>query len=143
MKTRHQRLLEPDRAPRDGFPYTDPDTGFTVRGKTIPALVAAATLHRNANGLKVPADFDLYVETQICELWPGKGVRRDGTPPDTTCAHRGGFVRWEGCETCGGVRAKIVACTLHGEATEFAHDVGVRRCGLCLDRVSTLPEDEK
>lgn len=141
---RHQRLLEPDRFPREGYPYTDPDTGWTGYGKTTEALIEVATLHRTSNGLPIPSDFALIVETQVCRQHPGRCVNRDGSPPDITCIHRGEVVRLEGCATCGGVQAKIQACALFGECTQFSKDVGgVRRCGLCMSRVSELPDAEQ
>lgn len=140
---RHQRLLDPSSVPRDGFPFTDPDTGYTTLGKTIETLIANARLHRESNGLSIPDDFAFYVETQVCRMFPGRGVSRDGTPVDMTCAHRGDVIRLEGCASCGGVQAKIRSCALHGECTEFRQEVGVRRCGLCLDRVSLLTPSEQ
>lgn len=140
---KHQRLLDPSRAPRDGFPFTDPDTGYTSHGKTLESLVATATLHRTANGLAMPDDFPAYVETQVCRMFPGRGVNVDGTPEDVSCQHRGIEIRRVGCVECGGVQAKIMACAIHGECTVFRHDVGVRRCGLCLDRVSLLTPEEQ
>lgn len=142
---KHQRLLEPDRAPRDGYPFVDPDTGFTSYGKTTEALIDAARLHREANGLSVPDDFALQVETQVCRQFPGRCVNRDGSPADISCAHRGEeTIRLEGCTTCGGVYAKIQPCALFGECTQFNRDMGpVRRCGLCLSRVSLLPTDQQ
>jgi hypothetical protein len=140
---KHQRLLDPSSFPRDGFPYTDPDTGYVSMGKTLEALIAAASLHRQANGLTVPADFALLVETQICRVFLGRCVNRDGSDPDNTCLHRGDVIRMEGCATCGGVQAKIRACALFGECTEFTKNMGVRMCGLCPDRVSTLTPDEQ
>jgi hypothetical protein len=141
---KYQRLLDPSHAPRDGFPFVDPDTGYTSHGKTLDALFATARLHRQANALSVPPDFDLYIENQVCRMMPGRGVNRDGSEVDITCAHRGeGVIRLEGCATCGGVQAKIRACALHGECTEFSKEVGVKRCGLCLDRQSTVPESER
>lgn len=142
---KYQRLLEPDRAPRDGFPFCDPDTGYTLYGKTIEALFAAARLHRTSNNLPIPDDFDLKVETQVCRMSPGRCVNRDGAPIDITCIHRGEeTLRWEGCDTCGGVRAKIQACALFGECSQFNKSLGpIRLCGLCASRVSTLPAEEQ
>lgn len=140
---RYQRLLEPDRFPREGYPYIDADTGYTLYGKTTEALVAVATLHRKSNGLPIPDNFAFIVETQVCRQHPGRCVNRDGTPPDISCRHRGEVTRLEGCETCGGVWAKIQKCALFGECSQFSKDVGVQRCGLCRSRVSELPEGEQ
>lgn len=143
MKMRHFRLLDPSAGPRDGHPYTDPDTDYTSLGKSIPLLIQAATAHRVANGLPIPHDFAQQVETQVCKMFPDRCVSLDGVVADDTCTHRGAEVRREGCSTCGGVQAKIMACSIHGECTLFRHDLGVRRCQLCDDRVSTLPLDEQ
>ena len=140
---RNFRLLDPSHCPREGFPYTDPDTGYESRGKTLAAVIANARIHREANGLPVAENFAQLVETQICRLDPEQCVSLDGAPQDTTCAHRGAEIRREGCPTCGGVQAKILACAIHGECTQFKHDVKVQRCGLCPDRVSTLTPEEK
>lgn len=138
---RYARLLNPNEIPKNGFPYTDPDTGHTSRFLTLAGLIGVARLHREANGLPVPPDFDKIVETQICALAPDGCVNLDGSPNDASCVYRGAELRQEGCDTCGGVRAKIMACALHGECSLFKHDVGVQRCGDCKDRVSTvLPE---
>jgi len=137
---RHLRLLQPDNGPREGIPYTDPVTGWTSHGKTLKSLFDTAKLHRQSNGVEIPEDFELQIETQWCMANPDLCVGRDGGPPDTSCAYRGEQVRWEGCNTCGGVRAKIMACSLHGECTEFKHEVGVRRCSLCKDRRTLLTD---
>lgn len=137
---KHQRLLDPSSSPRDGFPFTDADSGYVSYGKTMESLIATARLHREANGFPIAPDFALQVETQVCRMFPGRCVNRDGSAQDLTCIHRGAEIRREGCSTCGGVQAKIRACSIHGESTEFVKDVGVKRCGLCKDRVSTLTE---
>ncbi len=135
---RHFRLLDPSRAPREGHCYIDPDTAYVSFGKVLDVLIANAATHRRSNGLPVPDDFPAVVQTQICVRHPGDCVSLDGSPPDLTCAHRGELVRYEGCESCGGVRAKIMACAVHGEATLFKHDMGVHACALCRERVSTI-----
>lgn len=139
---RHYRLLNPSQGPREGIPFVDPLTGWTSKGKTLPLLFAAAREHRESNALPIPDDFDLQIETQWCRQNPDLCVSRDGLPIDLSCAHRGEQVRWEGCDTCGGVRAKVMACALHGECSEFKYDVGVKRCGLCQDRKSLLTDED-
>lgn len=141
---RAQRLLDPSSQPPVGFNYIDPDTGWETKQRSLFELLKHARLHREANGLPIAADFDILVETQLCKRSPGRCVHLDGLPPDTTCTHRGTeALRWEGCGTCGGVRAKIVSCALYGECSEFKHLVGVRMCALCPSRESTLTEAEK
>lgn len=137
---RHLRLLEPNSSPRDGIPFKDPATGFTSYGKTLQLLFANSRLHRTANDIPIPDDFDFQIETQWCKLNPQLCIGRDGLPPDTSCLLRGEQVRWEGCGSCGGVRAKIMACPIHGECSEFRYDVGVKQCALCADRKSAVDE---
>lgn len=138
---RYLRLLQPDNGPRDGIPYTDPRTGWTSRGKTLTALYAAARLHRESNNIPIPDDFELQIETQWCMANPDLCVGRDGLPSDTSCQYRGELLRWEGCSSCGGVRAKIMACSKHGECTEFKHQIGsIRRCAVCPDRKTELTD---
>ncbi len=138
---RAQRLLNPDSQPPAGYAYIDPDTGWETKQGSLSELLKHARLHRTANGLPVSDDFDMLVETQLCRRSPGRCVHVDGSPLDTTCIHRGALVRMEGCATCGGVQAKIMACALFGECTEFKHDMGVRACWNCPSRESTLTED--
>lgn len=122
------------------FEYVDPFSGWVAKERALPLLFKTVRKHREANSFPVEDDLDFQVETQICQRNPGLCVNRDGSPLDSSCIHRGELIRWEGCETCGGVRAKIVACALHGECSEFKRDMGVRQCGLCPDRVSTLTD---
>lgn len=137
---KHLRILDPNHAPRDGHPYTDPDTGYVCKGKSIPALIEVVKKHRESNELPISDDIAWQVETALCKsLPPDECVFRDGTPPDLSCHHRGERLRVETCIACGGsIKAIIEFCGIHGECTQFKRDVGVKQCSTCPDRVSKM-----
>jgi hypothetical protein len=138
MKFTPARLLDPDTQPVGGYWYLDPDTGYWTKERSLGNCIKQAKAHRIANGLPIAENFSVLVETQICSRSPGQCVNLDGSPEDMTCEHRGEEIRREGCDTCGGVQAKIMACALWAECTLFKYDVGVRACWNCKDRKSTL-----
>lgn len=134
------RLLNPDEGPQgkgpDGYQFVH-ENGFTNKAGSLSALIEVAREHRESNGLPIPPDFNAQVETQICMGLPDeKCVCYEGVR-DTSCRYRGDFIRWVTCAACcggKGVKGKVVTCELHGEATQFSKDLGVKSCATCMDR---------
>src|SRR5690606_21162574 len=137
-----QRLLDPNSGPPGGFRYFDSDTGYTVKSTNLRQLFKDAEKHRIANGLPIPENFELLIETWLCrQLPPGICVYRDGRGMGgSLCVHRGDVVRFLKCEACGGsIKAKINACAIHGECTVFNKEIGINSCLTCPDRLE--PEE--
>lgn len=139
------RLLNRDSEPSCGFTYTDADTGHQSKERNLYALIETATLHRRANGLTIPDRFPELIETQICtRIADNESAVMEGKR-DTSCVHRGGEVRRVRCEECcggKGVNAIVTACTIHGEATQFAKSLsGIKACWDCRERRQIISID--
>lgn len=130
--------MNPSQTPAGGWRYLDPDTGYTVKSAGRLQLFADARKHREANGLPIPDEFETLIETWLCrQAAPGVCVYLDGRGlGGSLCVHRGDVVRLVVCESCGGtIKGKVNACAVHGEATTFTKEIGVRFCGTCPDRL--------
>lgn len=135
---KYQRLLNPDSQPPVGYAFIHSENKWESKAGSLDELIRVARLHRESNNFPIAENFAQLVETQLCQRSPGRCTNLDGTPYDESCIHQGDLIRWEGCTSCGGVRAKVLACALHGECTSFKRDIGVRQCWSCTDRVSAL-----
>lgn len=133
-----QRFLDPHTGPPGGWRYLDKDTGYTVKALTLAQLLRDAKTHRTSNGLTIPDDFDQQVETWLCRLMPpGLCIYLDGRGlGGSLCVHRGDFIRYVKCDTCGGtIKGKVLACAVHEECTTFTKEIGVKQCATCPDRL--------
>lgn len=131
------RLLNPAQGVPDGYTYQHKETGYTNKGGSMYALLQECIIHRTGNNLPIPDDFAEQVEHQICMRLPESysvpvsGIR------DTSCQFRGEETRRVLCEQCcggKGIHAKVLACSIHGECTQFSKDIGIKACWACTDR---------
>lgn len=63
-----QRALKnPQKVPRQGWRATQPETGTTIKGRTLRELVSEVARYRTVNGLPVEPNAQRQVENQICD----------------------------------------------------------------------------
>ena len=75
-------LLHPNQVPPGGYKYTDPDTGFQTSGLDYRQVIRNAALHRKANHLPVPDDFEAQVLTVWCKKWGPSWCKPVDAAPD-------------------------------------------------------------
>lgn len=65
-----QQLKSYREVPPDGYRYTFPETGHTIKSWSITAWVDKAREHLEANNLPVPDNLQAIMEDQLCNLLP-------------------------------------------------------------------------
>jgi hypothetical protein len=66
--------------PRNGYVYTDPDTGLELRGPMLQDLVNLVVRHRGVNNLPIAPNIAALVEDAVCRANPPSFSRPAPTP---------------------------------------------------------------
>jgi len=67
---KEMRLVDVARVPGEGWKAKQPETGFVVKGQSLPGLIRNVLVYRNANQLPCPANYKRMVESQVCATMP-------------------------------------------------------------------------
>lgn len=68
MTTERKTLRNTWKVPPGGWTYLEKATGYEVKADSFSELMHRVRLHKEANGLDLPDDWQRIVEAEICEM---------------------------------------------------------------------------